>query len=80
MKKGMCEICGLEMPIFAGYDVAENDNTAELPTKLYHVTVHYCKNKSCPQNGVPFEVKTQQMLNNVPNIPERIPLKKGTRA
>ncbi len=76
MKKGLCENCGLEMPIFAGYDVTENDNTETLPTKLYHVTVHYCKNAVCPQYGVPFEQKNEQTVNKKPTIPSKISVKK----
>jgi len=42
-----CPLCLVEMRIARSYNIVENDDTPDLPTKLYVVQDLSCVNKAC---------------------------------
>ncbi len=46
-----CPICKVEMAIIKSRNVVENDNTPDLPTKLFVEMDLSCRNRNCENFG-----------------------------
>lgn len=68
-----CGKCDNDMFVDYGYDVVENDDTAECETKLFHITVQKCMNPECPDFLMKKEERLEQMLGAPEEKPELMP-------
>lgn len=58
-----CPLCQLEMRITRSRNVIENDDTPDVPTRLYYEQEISCLNKNCPNyNKVIETVKNEQPI------------------
>lgn len=59
-----CPLCNLEMRITRSRYVTENDDTPDVPTRLYQEMDMMCKNEKCTNyNTVVETVKEELALN-----------------
>lgn len=45
-----CPLCNLEMRIKRSRNIVENDDTPDIPTRLYVVQDMSCMNRNCPNH------------------------------
>lgn len=50
-----CPKCQCELKVINGRNVVRNDDTPDVPTKLYRVMTMKCVNSNCPERGKEIE-------------------------
>ena len=57
-----CPLCNVEMRILRSRMVVENDDTPDVPTKLFAEQEHGCLNKGCAN----YETTVETIRNEIP--------------